>query len=254
VVAAEDTATGALYVYGFVGAGELGHFRHEGVGGADATVIESDGVAAVASPVQTTDIRLSRRDLRRHLHVIQSVFESTTIIPCAFGTIVDSGKELEDGVLVGGRADLLEGLERLEGTAQMNVKATYDEEKLLTEIVSTDAGVARLRAGTRGAGEAGDADRVRLGEIVAARVGERARLDAARLGDALAALSVDVALEPPERGGAMKGSFLVARRSLAQFESGLEALARAERPLLRFEAIGPLPPTAFAEAYARSRE
>jgi hypothetical protein len=44
----------------------------------------------------------------------------------------------------------------------------------------------------------------------------------------------------------------VARKSLRRFEKTLESVARAEQPLLRFEAIGPLPPTAFASAYASS--
>src|SRR5438034_772550 len=84
-------------------------------------------MAAIESPLKTTDIRLKRRDLHRHLHVIEAAFKATTIIPCAFGTTVESGAELEEGVLAGARDDLLAGLDRLNGTVQMNVKATYDE-------------------------------------------------------------------------------------------------------------------------------
>jgi hypothetical protein len=242
-----------VYVYAFVRAGALKRFRHEGVGNADATVVEGDGIAAIVSPVKTMDMKLKRRDLHRHLGVIESAFQSTTVIPCAFGTIVESPAELEDGVLVGARDDLLEGFERLDGTVQMNVKATYDEEELLREIVATDPQVLELRERTRGAGEAAHADRVLLGEIVAARIDERTERDAARLVEALASRSVDVALEPADRGAALKASFLVERKSLGRFESALEEIARAEQPLLRFEAIGPLPPTAFAASYVSSR-
>jgi Gas vesicle synthesis protein GvpL/GvpF len=241
-----------VYVYGFVRAGALERFRHEGVGSADATVVEGDGIAAIVSPVRTADMKLKRRDLHRHLGVIESAFQSTTVIPCAFGTIVESSAELEDGVLVGAREDLLEGFERLDGTVQMNVKATYDEEELLREIVAADPQVMQLRERTRAADDAGYSDRVRLGEIVAARIDERTERDAARVAEALASHSVDIVLEPADRGVALRGAFLVERKSLARFESALEEISRAEQPLLRFEAIGPLPPTAFAASYVSS--
>jgi hypothetical protein len=245
-------ASSVLYVYGFVRAHALEGFCEEGVGGADATVIEGDDVAAIVSPVLRSRPRLKRRDLDRHLRVIESAFGSTTILPCAFGTTVDSGTELEVGVLAGARDDLLAGLERLEGKVQMNVKAIYDEQELLREIVLADPQVAELRERTRGAGNAAYDERLQLGEIVAARIDARASRDAVRLMDALAEPAVDVVPEPTDGGSALRAAFLVDRKSLRRFEAALEALARVERPMLRFEAIGPLPPTAFAAAYTRA--
>ena len=246
-----DFQSSALYVYGFVRAGALRKFRQEGVGGAEATVLDGDGIAAIVSPLKTTDMRLKRRDLHRHLQVIEAAFKATTIIPCAFGTTVESGAELEEGVLAGARDDLLAGLDRLNGTVQMNVKATYDEEELLREIVAADPQVAELRVRTRDTGDAGYYDRLRLGELVAARIEERAASDAERVVEALAGNAADVVVERRESGSALKASFLVRRKLLARFDSALETIAREEQPVLSFEAIGPLPPTAFAEAYAR---
>lgn len=239
-----------LYVYGFVRAGARPALAEEGVGGAEVTLVDGDGVGAVVSPAETGELRLKRRDLQRHLRVIEAVFAETTILPCPFGTIVDSRSELEEGVLAAARESLLAGLARLEGTVQMNVKATYDEEELLRSVVAADPEVAALRERTRAAGDAGYYDRLRLGEIVAARVGERSEADAQRLTVALARDAADVVVEQPEAGGALKASFLVERESLPRFDATLEELARAEQPLLRFEAIGPLPPTAFAAASA----
>jgi len=247
----EDVArTGPVYVYGFVPSGALPALREDGVGDQAVTVVEGEDVAAVVSAVRSADVRLRRRDLSAHLRVIESAFESTTVLPCPFGTVVPSVTELKERVLAGAREDLLAGLTRLDGTVQMNVKATYDEEALLREIVAADSEVAALRERTLGAGEAGYYDRLRLGEIVAARIAERAELDGERLIHALAADAIDVAVEQPEAGSALRASFLVERPSLRRFDATLEALADREQPLLRFDAIGPLPPTAFAGACA----
>ena len=247
----EDAARSAgLYLYGFVRANAPLSVGEEGVGGAPVTMIEGDGVAAMVSPAEDSGIRLKRQDLHRHLRVIESAFKATTILPCPFGTIVDSESELREGVLVGARDDLLAGLTRLDGTVQINVKATYDEEELLRRIVAADPQIAALRERTRAAGDAGYYDRLQLGEIVAGRIGEQAELDGGRLAGLLAVNAVDIAVEPPEAGCALKASFLVTRKLLGRFDATLEALARDEQPLLQFEAIGPLPPTAFAAAYA----
>jgi hypothetical protein len=242
--------SGAIYLYGFVRGGEPLAIDEEGVGGGAVSTIESDGVAAIVSPVADAGIRLKRRDLHRHLRVIESAFNATTILPCPFGTTVESQAELEQGVLAEAREQLLAGLARLEGTVQMNVKATYDEEALLRELVATDPQIAALRERTRGAGEAGYYERLQLGEIVAERLGARAELDGERLVGALVPDAVDIVVEEAGAGSALKASFLVERKSLRRFDAALETLAGAEQPLLQFEAIGPLPPTAFAAAYA----
>jgi hypothetical protein len=241
---------GAVYVYGFVRSGELPPSGEAGVGDAEVRLIEGDGVAALVSAVERPDIRLRRRDLHAHLRVIQSVFDSATILPCPFGTVVASAAELEERVLTGARDDLLAGLSRLDGTVQMNVKATYDEEELLRGIVATDPEVAALRESTRAAGGEAYSDRLRLGEIVAARIAERSEADGERIAGALAADALDVVVERPGASAAVRASFLVTRSSLRRFDAALEEVAREAQPLLRFEAIGPLPPTAFAAAYA----
>ena len=245
-----DTVTPvALYVYGIVRAGALRSIDSEGVAGKPVQLIERGGLAAVVSPLPSTDLRVKRRDLHAHLQVVEAAFADTTILPCPFGTVVESRDELRDGLLGGAQRSLLAGIERLKGTAQINVKAAYDEDALLREIVAADPDVAHLRERTRGSGNAGYYERLQLGELVAARVAERRELDAARLVRELEGASVDVLVEEPDEGGALKAAFLVLRKRLGRFDSALESIATREQPLLHFEAIGPLPPTAFATGY-----
>ena len=256
MILAEETSEGdtrvseALYVYGVVRAGALPSIEAEGVAGAPVELVERDGLAALVSPLSNVDLRVKRRDLHRHLEVIEAAFADTTILPCPFGTVVASRDEVETGLLGAAHRELVAGIEQLDGTVQMNVKAVYDEDALLREIVSADREIGRLRERTRGSGNAGYYERLRLGELVAARVAEHRERDADRLVGELAAASVDVFVEEAGEGCAFKASFLVPKGQLNRFDASLEAISQKEQPLLLFEVIGPLPPTAFAAAYS----
>jgi hypothetical protein len=244
----QAAATSDLYVYGIVRSGALRKVETEGVGGADVEQVKRDDLAALTSAVPTTELRVKRRDLHRHLQVLEEVFEKTTVLPCPFATVVATD-ELADGLLVERREELLSALDRLDDKVQMNVKAVYVENELLRNIVETEPEVARLRESTNALGDAGYYAQLQLGELVAAAVGARRERDGERLLRELADTAVDVAVEDV-RDTALKASFLVPRRGQRRFDETLEAVARREQPLLQFEVIGPLPPTAFASAYA----
>jgi hypothetical protein len=237
-----------VYVYGVVRSGALRKIKAEGVGGAAVEQVERDDLAALTSALPTTELRVKRRDLHRHLQVLEEVFETTTVLPCPVATVAATD-ELADGLLVERREELLSALERLDDKVQMNVKAAYVENELLREIVETEPDVARLRESTKAVGDAGYYAQLQLGELVAAAVGGRRERDGDRLLRELAGTAADVAVED-RQDTAFKASFLVPRAGLRRFEETLETIAHREQPLLQFEVIGPLPPTAFASAYA----
>src|SRR5919201_1204382 len=238
---AAATATG-VYVYGVVRAEELPAVSTEGVAGTSVELLEHEGLAALVSKLPPGDLRVKRRDLNRHLSVLEEAFAETTIVPCAFGTVVDSEADVETALLSGQRDELLAALRRLDGMVQLNVKAVYDEEELLRALVTENPELARLRHAV------GYHEKMRLGELVSALVSERREDDAARLVADLSRAAEDVVLDPVGEYVALKASFLVPRKRLKRFDSRLEKTARQEQPLLQFEVIGPLPPTAFAAA------
>lgn len=241
-------ATAATYVYGVVGSGTLQAVNSDGVSGSSVEIVDGDGVAALVSDLPSRDLRVRRTDLRRHLDVIEEAFRATTILPCRFGTVVESRNDVHDELLAYRREDLLAGLAELKGRVQLNVKATYDEDLLLAAIVARDPQIARLRDATRALGEGAYAERLQLGELVAAAVADQRDTDAARILDTLARKADAVALDEPTPDGALKASFLVERSRLRKFDKSLEDVAAQEQPRLRFDVIGPLPPTAFASA------
>lgn len=246
MTAAETRDATALYVYGVVARDALRPADARGVSGASVELVESGDLAALVSSVPT-ELRIKRSDLRSHLEVLERAFEQTTIVPCAFGTVVASEEDVTTSFLHDRRTELREALARLEGHVQLNVRATYVEDALLREVVADDPAIAQLRESTRGGGGAYH-ERMQLGELVAGSVADRRARDRDRLLARLAAIAADVVDEQGDELTALKASFLVSRKDVKRFEGELEALARDEHHRLGFELIGPLPPTAFAEA------
>jgi len=231
-----------------VRAGAIEAPRVDGVSGRPVATIESNGLAAVVSELAEPRLRVRRRDLLGHLRVLESVFDDTTIVPCAFGMVLPSREAVASDFLAARRNELLGLLERLDGRAQLNVTASYDEEEILREIVATDPRVARGRQQTRVLGRAGHFASIQLGELVAGALAERREADGGRLLGRLAAESDDVVAEATDELTVLKASFLV--EGPDRFDAVLEQVAKDEAPRIRFEAIGPLPPTAFAELRA----
>lgn len=236
--------TPPVYVYGIVRAGALDGLSVEGVADRPVETIEGDGVAAVTSELTQEPFRVRRRDLHRHLEVLEAAFAQTALVPCAFGMVLQSRKAVVEELLGARRGELLGLIERLDGRAQLNVTAAYDEDTVLREVVQSEPEIARLREQSRALGEAGHFAGIRLGELVAAALEQRRAVDNPRLLDRLGAKADDVLVEEAALPVVLKASFLVSRAD--RFEAELEELAAEEAPRLSFESIGPLPPTAFA--------
>jgi hypothetical protein len=249
-VAPSEAATTELYLYGVVAAGSLHGVDAEGIGGSAVTMLESGPLAALVSPVAAAGLRFKRRDLDRHLAVLAAAFEQTAILPYAFGTVASSREAVAEMLGGDGSARLLEALERLAGHVQLNVKATYDEREVLAEIVRGDAETRRLRDATRRLGTAAHYEQIRLGERVAAAIEGARQRDAERLAAALERLAADLDYDEASDLTVLKVSLLVHRDELARVEQALERIARDESPRIGLEAVGPLPPTAFASRYA----
>lgn len=197
-------------------------------------------------------MRVRRRDLMRHLRTLEAAFESGTIVPCSFGTVLQSEAAVESELLVSRRGELMRLLDRLEGRVQMNVKAVYDEDEILREVVAADPRIAALRQKTREGGDAAYYDSIRLGELVSAALAQRRAQDEELVLARLLPEADDAVSEEADEMQVLKASFLVSRERLERFDDALDALAASEAPRVRFESFGPLPPTAFASLEAGS--
>jgi gas vesicle protein GvpL/GvpF len=243
---AADSRIGAgnLYVYGLTWSGR-GRTRGRGIGDTKIDVLEHGELAAIVSPVGPGPLRAKRRDLLRHSDVLQQAFAYAPVLPVRFGTVLASDDAVVDELLAARYEELVQLLQRFEGTSELRLRATFVEEAVLAEIVREDAGIARLRESTRGAG-AGDPRSVPLGEAVARALADKHAAAADEIVRSLATHALDVRIEEQREAlEVVRASFLVRDRGVRAVERAAETLAKRNARRITFDLIGPMPPHSF---------
>lgn len=242
----------ANYVYGIVEPTAKAP-RVKGVRGAQVELLAGEEVAALLSDIGEQEVRLGREEVLAHSRVLERAFAKGTVLPMRFGIVMSGPEEVRGRLLDEHAAELREQLTELAGKVEVRIRASYDEEALLREVVREHPEIATLRAQMRRrSDDAAYYDRIRLGELVAAGVERRRERDAQVIVDALSAVALAVA---PGRVAhervAVQASFLLERSRLAEFDEVLEEVAAGFAGRLRFKYTGPLPAHSFVELAER---
>jgi Gas vesicle synthesis protein GvpL/GvpF len=239
---------GALYVYGVLAAAEREGLSVAGVEGAAVRTVESNGLAALVSPVQS-DVLSAAREIRAHWGVLQSACETATVLPVRFGTVLANEEAVRRQILDPNADHLRELLEQLAGCIQLTVKGEYDEDAILREVVRSSRQIATLRARVRSMPpDAGYYDRIRLGELVADQVERYRESDTQRVLEALGSSAVASHVEQVSTAdAAFNLSFLVQRAKERAFSTRLGTIAEEFGDRIRIHYLGPLPPYSFTE-------
>jgi hypothetical protein len=240
------SAAQPVYVYGIVRAGVTPP-QVPGVTGAEVQAIESEGLAALTSPIADSNVRARRRDLLAHSAVLTSAVEHGTVLPLRFGIVFRDADAVVSDFLQPRKAQLEKLLSDLDGKVELSVKGFYVEEAVLAEIIGQSPRIARLRELTRKQPDGATyGARIELGELVAAELRACAQRDAARILERLRplALAVEVADEPVEHQ-VLKASFLVERDRVRDFDEAMNDVARREDGRIDFKYVGPLPAHSF---------
>lgn len=238
----------ATYVYGIVESTARAP-KAKGIGGAPLAVVAGEGAAALVSDLPDGEVQMGRDEVMTHAEVLDQALTRGTVLPMRFGVIMDGSDDVRRQLLERHGEDLRNQLDDLAGKVEVNVRAVYEEDVVLREVVSSDSQIARLREAVRGQSE--DAtyyERIRLGELVAQAI-ERAReQDAQAIIELLApeTLAVDVAAPAHERV-VVTASFLVERARLDAFDALLEAVARDQAGRICFKFTGFWAPHSFVE-------
>ena len=243
----------AQYVYGIVEAGTAKP-RGRGIGGAPLRVVATEDAAALVSEIASDNVRLGRDELLLHSKVLERALERGPVLPMRFGVVMSDAEEVRSRLLDEHGPELRAQLAEFAGKAEIRIRATYDEESLLREVVREYPQIASLREAVRGGSEnATYYERIRLGELVAAAIQRRREHDGRAIVDALApaALAVEVG-EPGHERVAAQASFLVDRDRLTEFNEILDEIAAEYGGRIRFKYVGPLPPHSFVELAQRA--
>jgi hypothetical protein len=240
------TSALAKYVYGVISA-SVAPPRCRGIGDAELELISREDLAALVSDIDRSEIVLGREAMTTHARVLEEAMTTSTVLPMRFGIVMTDAAAVREELLEAHGSQLRGQLDELAGKIELKLRATYEEERLMREVVAQDPEVARLRETLRGAPE--DATyyaRIQLGELVAAGV-ERAReADTEAILGALAPLAVAFdAGEPAHERIAVNASFLVERERIPRFDDEVDRIGRAQAGRMRLKYTGPLPPHSF---------
>jgi Gas vesicle synthesis protein GvpL/GvpF len=217
-----------------------------GIGGAPVSRVVSGGLAALVSPVEGEELRATRRDLLSHSAVLERAIAAGPVLPLRFGIVLRDEDAVAEELLEPRRDELTALLERFERLVELRVKAFYDEEAVLREIVRADPAIARLNEATRDAPDAiAQAQRVRLGEAVARALEATHESDSRAILARLRPLAEDFVVEEGESSLGFTASFLVDRGHVQAFDTAMDELARDHEGRITFKYLGPLPPHSF---------
>jgi hypothetical protein len=243
----------AQYVYGVVEATSTAP-RGRGIAGAPLRLIVGEDAAALVSEIGAGRVRLGRDEVLLHARVLERALKRGPVLPMRFGVVMSDADEVRSRLLDEHGPDLRAQLTEMEGKVEIRIRAAYDEQSLLRDVVREQPEIASLRTsmGDRHQ-DASYYERIRLGELVAAAVERHRELDAQAIIEALGehALAVQAG-EPNHERVVMQASFLVERSRLPAFDSIVDQVAEAYGGKIRFKYTGPLPPHSFVELAERA--
>jgi Gas vesicle synthesis protein GvpL/GvpF len=236
----------AQYVYGIVEPDARAP-GGKGIGGARLQLVRGEDSAALVSDLGERTLRFGREEMLVHGQVLERALAKGTVLPMRFGIVMSGPEEIHSRLLDEHGPELREQLAELAGKVEIRIRATYDEQSLLREVVRDVPEIAQLRASMQGlSADATYYARIRLGELVAGAVERRRERDAEAILDALAGAALDV---EPGRGSheriVFQASFLVEQGRLAEFDRLLDRIADGYGGWIRFKYTGPLPPHSF---------
>ena len=206
------------------------------------SLVRHGALAAIVSPIDASPVEASRRNLLAHADVVEELHTGATVLPARFGIVLPGREAVRDDLLEAGSDEFERLLEEHRDTAELTLKASYDE-SVLAEVTG---GLGRLRQAYARAPTLENG--MALGEAVAEALARRRAGDAERILSTLRPLALDVRVgDPVDAHGLVNLAFLVERGRVETFSARLDELGARLSPPARFKLIGPLPPYSFVD-------
>ncbi|MFI5611952.1 GvpL/GvpF family gas vesicle protein [Amycolatopsis sp. NPDC051903] len=240
-----DTKTGtAVYVYGIVPSDVELDDDVQGVGDPPAavTTVRSGPIAALVSEIPE-DAPLGRpEDLTAHAGLLDAAAAELPVLPLRFGAVVTDEQAVVEELLDANRDDFTAALDQLEGKAEFIVRARYDEQAILREVLSGSEQLQQLAEAIRGKPEdATRNERMALGEQITQAIEANRAADTQRVADALADVAEGMApRQPTHEEEAVHLAVLAETARQEDLEAALDELAKEWEGRVEVRLLGPL--------------
>lgn len=241
---------GLLHLYGIV---PTGHPVCVGERAGDLTRVRvvDLGRVAVAATEMPEDWRPGRSDVIAFADTVGRLFRDGPVLPFRFGTAVPDESAVHEQL--GPRQRFyVEQLSRLEGKVEIELIATYQEERLLREVLERNPRVRRQAGRYSDASSVGQ--KIALGELVAADIERSKQTMAAWLLRRLSPAVTSLVQRTPSPDTVLKAALLVPRERLERLEQVLAEVLREAPGWLQVRRLGPLPPYSFSDIFLPARQ
>jgi Gas vesicle synthesis protein GvpL/GvpF len=240
---------GGVYLYGVTRAGDALVLDAPPITGEGPVyTIAHRGLAAVVSDGLLQRYELTRKNVRGHQAVVDSVMRTTDILPTRLGTVLPSVSSVVEDVLEKRWAELRGLLERIGGRVELGLKVSWtDLQRVFREVVAADRDLRALRdrLARRRTGATYEA-RLDLGDRAAKALEAKRTDEAEELVAALEPRAVSVCRNDLiSELMVLNAAFLVERRGTEAFEDTVRDLDHRNGGRLGFMLAGPLPPYNF---------
>ncbi|WP_019814837.1 GvpL/GvpF family gas vesicle protein [Saccharomonospora saliphila] len=240
---------GAVYVYGIVPADVETDQEVTGLGDPPGKVsaVRHGDLAALVSDVDADRPLGTPEDLTAHARILDASSAEVPVLPLRFGAVLTDRQAVADELLATHHDEFVAALNELEGRAEYLVKARYDEEAVLREILTDNAEAARLRDVIRdGDPDATRSERMALGELINNEIAARREADTREVLRALEPVAVEVsAREPTHERDAAHVACLAEVAAQRDVEDAVDELAGRWRGRVEVRLLGPLAPYDF---------
>jgi Gas vesicle synthesis protein GvpL/GvpF len=239
-----------MWIYGVVPADASLEELERREGLPEVWIVESGDLGAIVGDAPEEDARGTRDQALAHARVLEAAVVDAPVVPFRFGTEVEGDDEAVGAELLEPyRDELAQRLETVKDVVQMTVKASYDEQAVLRDIIQREPELAALQQQTRnGPEEATQAARAQFGELLFKAVELLREQHSAEILESLKPVSVAASAEEIESDFmVLNVPFLVNRKRIDEFEEAVEQVADDRGELIHFELLGPMPAYNFMD-------
>lgn len=238
----------AHYLYAIADSREVQKCDCRGINGSPVYPISNGRTTVMVSDVPNAKMRPERRHLVAHHGVLKYLMSQATVLPMAFGNIVDGDDGIR-GLLSRKEAAFIEQLGRVAGKVEMGLRVAWDVPNIFEYFVHVhpELRTMRDRVFLRDR-EPSHEERIELGRIFERVLAEDRAASTGKVREVLSPHCFEIKENRPRNEQeVMNLACLVARDAIQAFEVGVLSAARLFDDSFTFDYSGPWAPHNFAE-------